>query len=308
VWARACIDDLFDRQEIEPHQAASLRAQIISLALENRLATPFTAFVAIDQEVAVADGKARRLRVAQPLPQGLQREGFENRPVHLKARPPLPGTSGAVNPMAAPSPHFRAMKATIADSYDLAPVDLPHVNMAGPQDGGQAPVILVDPEETLRWLARTQDLDGSWGGDAERTAAALLAFIRAGHTTRAGSFRQAVRRAYEWLASARPAGFAAFLAALALAELARATGQAAHQDSAAKRLAGLPDPASPLEGAVLGRLGIAQAAGEAAPDPLLSLDDLRLAAVAGLPREVSGALLHGPQRDLARTLAAALIA
>ena len=35
------------------------------------------------------------------------------------------------------------------------------------------------PRGTLRWLARTQAVDGSWDGDAERTAAALLAFLRA---------------------------------------------------------------------------------------------------------------------------------
>ena len=149
-------------------------------------------------------------------------------------------------------------------------------------------------------------MDGSWDGDAERTAAALLAFIRAGHTTRTGSFRQAVRRACEWLRSSRLAGFGAFLGARALAELARATGQAADQASAERVRAEPPPPVTPVEKAVLGWLDAGQAPAEGVPGSLHSLDDLRLAAAAGLARDVPAVLLAGPHQDLARTLAAAV--
>jgi hypothetical protein len=63
-------------------------------------------------------------------------------------------------------------------------------------------------EAALRWLARHQDPDGHWDTrkweasqqyDVGVTGLALLAFLGAGHTEKAGKFRDNVRRAVGWL-------------------------------------------------------------------------------------------------------------
>ena len=53
------------------------RSEVIGLAIEQRLVTPYTAFVAVDSQPAVVDGKPlQTIYVAQPLPAGLELEGF----------------------------------------------------------------------------------------------------------------------------------------------------------------------------------------------------------------------------------------
>ncbi len=58
------------------------------------------------------------------------------------------------------------------------------------------------------------------------TAAALLAFVRAGHTTRAGHYRRQLAKALKWLLGAQASGAAAQARAQALAELATVIGDA----------------------------------------------------------------------------------
>ena len=53
----------------------------------------------------------------------------------------------------------------------------------------------------LAALAKAQGADGSYGGDAARTAAALMALILSGHTRQAGLRRRTVVKAARWLKS-----------------------------------------------------------------------------------------------------------
>jgi hypothetical protein len=55
-------------------------------------------------------------------------------------------------------------------------------------------------EELAGQLARAQSADGSFGGDVGRTAAALLALVKLGHTRRSGDRRRTVLKAATWLA------------------------------------------------------------------------------------------------------------
>ena len=252
VWARARIESLLEDAQLDPLQGELVRSSVIGLALEHRLATPYTAFVAIDQEVASAGKAPILIRVAQPLPAGLNFDAF---------LPPPPPSSPVMAaslsaPMAAPSPAF--MRSSMSDmSIQDSIASLPSFLVrskrrkiseaagSGSAQGYQLPFNPVR-EQALRWLARNQRLDGSWDGEVERTAAALLAFTRAGHTTRAGSFRQAVRRAVEWLAGNPGVDFATQARAQALQELANLTQEPRHLQLASQAAqqagAGLPAP------------------------------------------------------------------
>src|SRR6185369_10058565 len=86
AWARARVDSLLDNLRDDPSQIGSVRAEIISLGITNRLLTPFTAFVAVDTEATeLVSDAARRVSVAVPLPEGLSMEGFFGSDVMLAA-------------------------------------------------------------------------------------------------------------------------------------------------------------------------------------------------------------------------------
>ncbi len=312
LWARARVDDLLEQMELEPKRADKLRAEILGLALEYNLVTVYTSFVAVDPVDAVAGGQPRIIHVSQPLPQGLQPGPF------------LPGvqTMGMLNAsMSMPSPampgavrdtmargraflsKFTGSNRQVSDSGPMGPMGLMAQNEA--QTTIRQSGDVQDRETVLRWLARTQRVDGSWNADVEWTAAAVLAFIRAGHTTRVGSYRQALRRAARYLveqAGAELTGaerMARFLSAKALAELAAATGEEADRDAAHAMRQALPPPANDLETAALGQP-------VQAPEAIASLDELRLAGLLRVALPVPQALLAGEQGELAQIWAAAL--
>jgi Ca-activated chloride channel family protein len=314
AWARARVDDLLEAGATGSQEAHKVRAEIIGLALEHRLVTPYTAFVAVDSEVAVREGRARTIRVSQPLPQGLELEGFigqraMGRAMMLNAPMSLDAGLALRAPSAAPPRVNRVglgdMKRRLAEVMS-APAAAKYAAL----DVDRTPT----PEELpaaddlaglLRWLARTQNVNGSWADDAEMTAAALLAFVRAGHTTNSGHYRQQVRRAIGWLRTAPAAGFAAFARAVALAELAVATGSQAHQQAAAAALEGLVSPQNPLEAAALARAK-SPTAPLPGPDGINNLNDLRLAGVCGRGTSVPASLLGEKRAALARTWAATI--
>ncbi len=261
LWARARVDDLGERAALGLKPEHETRAEIISLALEHHLLTQHTAFIAIDSESPASSGQSRLIHVSHPLPEGLELSGFVGAPAPA-------GVFFAAAP--APQPAARMMR-RLAQNKDSEDLDIPTflrgrglkeqaafsipdaVSAPEPAKPSRTKVTveLVDAVSTLRELARTQKLDGSWNEDVELTAAALLAFVRCGHTTLTGHFRKQVARAFGWLSQASPTGFPAFLAALALRELADATQTPEHLAAAESAIQSLPIPSDNLEAVTL---------------------------------------------------------
>jgi Ca-activated chloride channel family protein len=271
--ARAQLDGL---QQRLPGGEAQVAQELISLSRQYRLLTPLTAFVAVDSDpTGKGEGRPARVDVALPLPEGLQIEGF------LGGPPPVPMA------MAAPS-----MRRAVSFASAAAPdddIDVPSFlrRRSGPGVSHQAAPAPEAPADPLRVLARSQNVSGSWGAgpdEVELTAVAVLAFVRAGHTTRTGHYRRQLLRAVQWLQAAPAQGFDARALAQALAEMGAATGDSALTGA----LAGFPPLGAPPAGRVH------------------RLDDLRLAALHRAPVTVDQALLDGPQGALARAWLTAL--
>ena len=78
VWARAKVDDLMS-QDLTALQSGSfptkLKEQIVEVALEHRLMTQFTSFVALEDRIVNEGGVQRRLTVPVEMPQGVEYEG-----------------------------------------------------------------------------------------------------------------------------------------------------------------------------------------------------------------------------------------
>ncbi|MBN1370663.1 MAG: VWA domain-containing protein [Anaerolineaceae bacterium] len=289
AWARARVDDLLDRMMLEPKESESLRASVISVALEFGLVTPFTAFVVVDEHITDG-GKPTLVRVAQPLPAGLDFGGFAPPPSAM----PM---AASLKSMASPRMRYtggRVMRSMAADASQVDGFAAPLVRESAPMQDA-APVAPRTREEVLRWLGRTQRVDGSWEGSLEFTAAAVLAFVRAGYTTRSGPFRVVVKRAAQWLVQVRGDGWEAFLRWRALNELALTTGESGWTQQADELRAQLPVPQGTLEEAALdGKT----------TGPLGGLDGLRLAALATKPSPVA---LAEPAEDLWRVWHAATL-
>jgi Ca-activated chloride channel family protein len=310
AWARARVDALLDGLRDEPGQMGALRSEIIGLAIAHRLLTPFTAFVAVDSEVTEKrPDKQTHVSVAVPLPEGLQMEGF------FGYLTDIVGSCGA--PMAAV--HMSARKASVRP--DSVPANLlrragSFIRAMASPDGAQmdasemmeisehriaesAPFSdLISGrqqtiDELLRWLARSQNVSGSWGAgdtEVEQTAAAILAFVRAGHTHRGGHYRRQLARATKWLLAATARGIAEYARGQALFELAAATGDSKIARAAQSALIEPPATSTTLI------------------EPLSTLDDLRAAALAHQVKKVAPTLFNASGADLARVWMAALMA
>lgn len=289
VWAKARVDDLLDELLLDPRRQEALRSEVIGLALEYDLVTPYTSFVAVDPQAA-ASGKPAKILVSQPLPQGLDLQGFA----------PPAGGPGLLH-ASMPVPTFLRSARQSRQAFSAHAVHRQMQDSTGapaPMMAAQAPSApeLPAAEGQLRLLARTQRFDGSWNGSVEHTAAALLAFVRAGHTTRSGIYRQALRRAAAWLATNRGQGLEQFLRARALAVI-----EARLPADAPLELAkfGLPDPVNDLERAALGE-------NVAPPAAIHTIDDLRLAGLLNAALAVPEKLLQGDDGALAAIWSAAL--
>lgn len=297
VWAWSKVEDLLEQQEMEPDRAERIRADILGLALDAGLVTPYTSFVAVDQDAAQSGGKPRKIKIAQPLPKGLRREGFFPR-----AQMNMMGMVQSASFMAPSVPPDMARQAGGSSLRTLMSKLPGRVVKDRALDAGDemaVPDHSRGREAPLRWLARTQKVDGSWEGDIERSAVAVIAFARAGYTTRSGPFRQALRKAVSWLESHPGSGLAAFLRALAFEELSRATGDEKEASLAQEARHELGQPANLLERA---------ACGEPVQPPvsIQTLDDLRLAGILNIHLPVPRKLEKSRDSDLVLTWSAAI--
>jgi Ca-activated chloride channel homolog len=340
LWGRARLEDILDRaaeRGLAPHEA---REEALGLALKFGLVSPYTAFVAVDRESTALGGKVTTLQVAQPLPAGLDLAGFAA-PGALPPAP-MPGQVRAMPAMVAP-PRQRLQRsvtgplpAASASPKASAPQDsLPRSapvrsllgklfskSSSGAGAPDQSSPILPDGENTdafvpraeplpedgeaiLRWLARTQKMDGSWDNDLEKTAVAVLVFVRSGNTPRSGSYRRQVGRAIAWLVKASPPVSGAAVRATVLAELARRLNQPDLAQAADQAVQQLPPPATESEKLLQASLQAPEKQASTLP-PVRTLEDLRLAALLGLNAPVPPDLLSGPQGDLARLWKAAI--
>lgn len=232
LWARARIAALEDTARLEPCQVSALERKILALALEHGLLSSQTAFVAVEEPPPDAGRQRAEGRVVVPvhLPAGTRREAFEG--------PPAPTLLGGVMYAASAMPTFRASfgrvlaRAEAESVGDSVPSAARPARSASPAAPRAAPTPVERRDAALRYLARTQAVNGSWAEDEHATTLAALAFALAGHTAQAGAFRPQLIRTARWLAARAPAEGA--LAALARAALEGAPLEAAAAASAAE--------------------------------------------------------------------------
>ncbi len=312
AWARARIDELLEQSASGASLPHKVRQEVIGLALEYRLVTPFTAFTALDPEVVNPDGEMLAIAVAQPLPEGLDRVGFfPPAPVHMaqaNISMPMSRMTGSKRTSEDSSAREKAVDNELyqkrtSPSANIAPD--PVEFLASPPSAGRPMILSVSSEkeggdstEVLRWLARTQNLNGSWMEDVELTAAALIAFVRMGHTNRRGYYRKQVTRAAEWLLRTTCVGTPAFIRAFALHELASVDPKLAQNQQINTMISQLPTARSPLE-QIIHTLLSHPGTPMTGPLKITDLESLRMASVLNVNLEVPAQLLKNDPQHLA---------
>ncbi len=266
LWAQSRLAAIEDTARLDRRRAAELKEEARRLALEYGLLSAHTSFVAVEEQIAPAEGRRATERVVVPvhLPAGTRREAFE--PPRPAAAPPGAYFAMAAAPPAGLPPKtssgmaakfLRALRRDFdsgsADTFPDAVMRAGGDAYAAPAPSaplGAAPIEASRPERgltaterrdaALRFLARTQAVDGSWAGDEGATALAALAFACAGHSARAGDFRPQLARAERWLSARGPTpGSTTALAVVALAGAAPDRPAAVAAAEAALAAAGL---------------------------------------------------------------------
>jgi Ca-activated chloride channel homolog len=115
LWARAKVDNLMDRDLMGVQRGKikdELRDEIIRVALEHRIMTQFTSFVAVEETVVTVGGKPTTIAVPVEMPDGVSREGIFG-DERARAAQQYPGSAGFMKqvaptaPMAMPSTAMR---------------------------------------------------------------------------------------------------------------------------------------------------------------------------------------------------------
>jgi Ca-activated chloride channel family protein len=244
LWARERVAWLEDRLVMEPGSESELRAEILSVALEHKIASRCTAFVAVEDRVSHT---GERVTVVQPvellqtwsesflaLPDmaaplaSMSRASLRIGSIALgrglrigdrlrSAIMPAGGDAAGRFGEEAESAEFDEAPLAAPDSF-VTSADAPEDILLEHPSGRQHP---PDPRRAIEtMLATTQDADGSFGGRVDRTAAALVALVRLGHNRRKGTRRRVVEKAARWLSQRANEP----LAQLALELLARVEG------------------------------------------------------------------------------------
>jgi Ca-activated chloride channel family protein len=237
LWAQARLAQLEDTARLDRARATALDAEARELALTHALLSPHTSFVAVE-ESPPAEGRRAEQRVVVPvhLPAGTRRAAFEQSPQGLPAgalyamAPPAPIAAGLPpkTPRGMAAKFLKSLRGDL-ESGAAGPFPAPVMRAGGLQAAARDSALGAAPQQqhertaavrrdaALRFLARTQSVDGSWSGDETVTALAALAFARAGHTERAGDFRPQLARTARWLdGRSRPDGSLLSLARAAL--------------------------------------------------------------------------------------------
>jgi hypothetical protein len=192
AWARARIAELM----LERPPGYGKRGA--ELALEFRLMSEWTAFVAVEERVVVEGGAKKVVRQPLEMPEGTDRSGFFGKGDFFSDAPfDGPSTKRAIG-VGGGAGGRRSLRA----------------------EGGGGTQGAVDLG--LEWLKAKQRPDGSWDGDIRATGLSLLAYLGAGETHKVGRYRWQVRLALRNLKqNQRPDGaFAEDGAANAIATLA----------------------------------------------------------------------------------------
>jgi len=212
----------------------------------------------------------------------------------------MAGFTGAVPP--APSARMMRTASFMPPSTDAMAINKMSAQ-AGPRasrelkESADAQPTAMTTDALLRELARTQNVNGSWQDDLELTLAAVLAFVRNGHTTHAGNYRQQLRKAYTWVIDQRLDNLEddemAAIRANVIWNLASVTGSAEQQQIADALLAAL-------------QIDNRWAMTPAPPQPVKDFDTLRVAALLNQATTPAPSLLKGKRGFLARVWAASL--
>jgi Ca-activated chloride channel homolog len=299
LWARSRVDDLLEIGALGDLPDHQVRNQVIGLAMEHRLVTPFTSFVAVDSQVVADSSTKPQILIAQPLPEGLDLAGFVAFPdaqlrSHRLMAPEILYQTGYSDQ------DTKGHKAIIDDMvYAPEPPASPSYKM-------ERTDVRFSREVTLRELARTQKLNGSWDDDIEQTVAALLVFLQGNHTPHSGHFRTQMQRTVKWLLAEPASGFSAYLKCYAIHELAGVTGLEHDLQAAEELRQALPQPASKLQRAIWAYVH-GDPIEESSPVEVESLEDLWLAVILNLTNlPISPSLAHDTEPRLVETLLAAL--
>ncbi|MBI4853651.1 MAG: VWA domain-containing protein [Acidobacteria bacterium] len=114
LWAKTKINDLEDRYRIDLHLQAQIKREIISLSIQHKILTKFTAFIAVDHEEIVNKENLRR-KVVQPVEMPAQ---WEMKVAPSSPAPYQPTKMIALMPQAPPA---QAASSFISPSVSIAP-------------------------------------------------------------------------------------------------------------------------------------------------------------------------------------------
>jgi len=274
LWASARLAALDDAARLDPARAPALAVEARQLALEHGLLSAHTSFVAVEEPPPGAERRPATARVLVPvhLPAGSERSAFEPSQappppgmLYAMAPPPAPRGLGPKTPQGMAAKFLGALRGGLADAGSPESIGFPAPVMraadampssapAARSVGATAPQARREPtpserrDAALRFLARTQAVDGSWAGDEAATSIVVLAFARAGHSSHSGAFRTQLARAARWLEARAATPDVAVAAAVAQA-LLRDAAFTPEQLIASQRLGGDGDGAALTPGA-----------------------------------------------------------